>query len=161
MTGTRRFVTMAVAFTFAIVAVTGIVFQFFFKTRTLEHIHAWLGLAMTAAAAVHVLQNWRPMSAYLRDARVYALLVPIAVVVGYFAFEPAATNPGPSPRLVVAKLSSAHADDLARAFGKPIESVFAAMAADGLAPADAGETIAHLAERHHLAPDRVLGYFVR
>lgn len=35
----RRFVTSGVAFSFAVVGATGIIFQFFFKSHVLENIH--------------------------------------------------------------------------------------------------------------------------
>ena len=38
----RKYVTSAVGFTFLVVGITGVIFQFFFKNPVLTHIHGWL-----------------------------------------------------------------------------------------------------------------------
>ncbi len=79
----RRFVTSGVGLTFLVVGATGVLFQFFFKTRPLVQIHAWLGVAMVAAALIHILQNWRSLLSHLRDWRVYLLLIPTGLAIWY------------------------------------------------------------------------------
>lgn len=79
----RRFVTSGVGLTFLVVGATGVLFQFFFKTRPLVQIHAWLGVAMVAIALIHILQNWRSMLSHLRDWRIYSLIIPAGLAVWY------------------------------------------------------------------------------
>jgi len=79
----RRFVTSGVGLTFLVVGATGVLFQFFFKTRLLVQVHAWLGVAMVAVALIHILQNWRSMLGHLRDWRVYSLIIPAGLAVWY------------------------------------------------------------------------------
>lgn len=79
----RRFVTSGVGLTFIVVGATGVLFQFFFKTRPLVQIHAWLGVAMVAVALIHILQNWRSMLGHLCDWRVYSLVIPAGLAVWY------------------------------------------------------------------------------
>ncbi|MBN8711839.1 MAG: hypothetical protein BGO12_15735 [Verrucomicrobia bacterium 61-8] len=84
----RRFVTSGVGLTFLVVGATGVLFQFFFKTRLLVQIHTWLGLAMVAFALIHILQNWRSMLGHLRDWRVYSLLIPAGLAIWYISLQP-------------------------------------------------------------------------
>ncbi len=79
----RRFVTSGVGLTFLVVGATGVLFQFFFKTRPLVQIHAWLGVAMVAVALIHIVQNWRSMLGHLRDWRVYSLVIPAGLAIWY------------------------------------------------------------------------------
>jgi hypothetical protein len=157
----RQFFTSGVAFTFLVVGVTGIIFQFFFKTKLLEEIHGWLGVAMVSAAAVHIFQNWRPLKKHLQDKRVYALLVPVLLLVAYFTFGQPEKEQGVSPRAVVRKLVQANAADVARTLGKDVDTVYASMKADGLQVRSAGETVQDLARDNRKQPEAILNYFMK
>ena len=69
----RKFITLALGFAFLIVGVTGVFFKFFFKNHAMTEIHVWLGLAMVVAATLHISQNIRPISSYLKNPRVLTL----------------------------------------------------------------------------------------
>ncbi len=157
----RKFVTSSVGFTFVIVGITGVIFKFFFKNHVLEQIHGWLGLVMVAAAIVHIIQNWRPLLNHFRDRRVFGLLIPIILVVGFFAFGQKETSGEVNPREVIHKLSQASANDVAKAFGKNVNSVFAAMNGDGLHVGSTDETVQELAEQNQRPPKGILIYFVK
>jgi hypothetical protein len=154
----RKFVTSSVAVTFVVVGMTGVIFKLFFKNHALEEIHGWLGLAMVAAAIFHVIQNWGSLRRHLRDRRVYALLVPVALVCALFAgqSEPAR---GINPRRVIHKLTEASVQGVAKALGKDPNQAFAAMKGDGLQAGSAAETIQQLADENHQPPERILSYF--
>jgi hypothetical protein len=157
----RQFFTSGVAFTFLVVGTTGVVFQFFFKTKLLEEIHGWLGVAMVVAAAVHIFQNWRPLKRHLQDRRVYALLIPVLMLVAFFTFGKNEKEQGVSPRAVVRKLSQAHAGDVAKTLGKDVDTVYASMKADGLQVRGSDETVQELARDNGRPPETILNYFMK
>lgn len=154
----RRLVTSSVGFSFVVVGVTGVIFKLFFKNHALEEIHGWLGLAMVAAALFHIVQNWRSLRRHLRDVRVYALLVPIAVVCLVFA-RPNEPARGVNPRRVMRALTQANANDVARTFHKDISRVLASMKADGMGDGSADDTIEQLAQKNQQPPEKILSYF--
>ncbi len=157
----RKFVTSGVGFTFLVVGVTGVIFQFFFKNRVLEHIHGWLGTAMVVMAALHILQNWRSMRNHLRNWRVFLLLIPIIATAAFFTFGQREPRREMSPREVIGKLSRAKATDLAKVFGKDVNSVFAKMKKDGLQAEDTGRSVQDLAGDNHKTTEGILNYFVK
>ena len=161
MKNNRRFITMGLAFTFAVVAVTGIILRFFFKNHMVEETHVWIGLAMTAVGIVHTAQNWTCVKNYLHDPRVYVLLLPILLVMALFAFSPKEADNGMNPRLVVRKLAQAPAPDVARVFGKDIQSVLTSMKGDGLQVGTPNQTIDELAQLNQKRPEQLLLYFSR
>lgn len=156
----RQFFTSGVAFTFMVVGVTGIIFQFFFKTKLLEEIHGWLGVAMVSVAAVHIFQNWRPLKKHLQDKRVYLLLIPVLLLVAYFTLGQQGREQGVSPRAVVRKLTQASAADVARTLGKDVNAVYGAMQADGLQVRNRAATVQELARENRKPPEAVLKYFI-
>ena len=164
MTGTRKFVTTGVGFTFVVVGSTGILFQFFFKNPTLLSIHGWIGTAMVAAAAVHIFQNWKPLRKHLQDRRVFALLVPIVLTItgiAFASFGEHRDDRGGNPREMMHKLSQASARDLAKVFGKDVETVIDSMNGDGVHVTSPDQTLMQVAEQNKMPPDNLLNYFVR
>ncbi len=157
----RKFVTTSVGFSFLVVAVTGIIFKFFFKTRPLEDIHGWLGVAMVAAALMHIIQNWKPLQNHLRDWRVFLLLVPICSVMIFFFRTQQEVKSKLNPKQVVRKLGNASSADLAKVFGKDPDAVIALMKKDGLQVDSSEETAKDLAEKNKTSPDNILSYFVK
>jgi hypothetical protein len=157
----RKFFTTGVGFTFLVVGTTGVIFKFFFKPHVLEEIHGWLGLAMVAAALVHIAQNWSSLLGHFRDRRVFAILIPIALTIGFFAATAKEGGRGPNPREAMRKISRANATDVARVFGKDVEGVMAAMRAGGLLAGTAQESIESIARENGKSPDEVLAYFVK
>lgn len=187
----RGLVTSGTGFTFLVVGVTGVIFQFWFKTRPLLAIHAWLGVAMFVVAVVHIFQNWRSFLRHLRDWRVYAVLVPLLGGLAYYSlhthgegrrgFAGRGGFQGPEGRregdrggwrngnngggnnasALAAKLATAHADGLASAFGKDADTVLASMKKDGLKVDGGAETVQDLARQNRKSPEEVLMYFVR
>jgi hypothetical protein len=164
MSGTRKFVTTGVGFTFVVVGTTGILFQFFFKNQTLTSIHGWIGTALVAAGMVHVAQNWKPLRKHLQDRRVFLLLIPIFLLIATVSFasfgEDRHHREG-NPREVMQKLSQASVRDLAKVFGKDVNSVLALMAGDRLRVGTPDQTLSQLAQNNQKPPEALIGYFVR
>jgi len=162
LTTYRKYFTAAVALTFVVVGGTGILFQFFFKTHTLEDIHGWLGVAMVAAAIVHIIQNWKSLANHFRNWRVAALAIPVILLIVFFSMEGQEGSGGAmSPGKVFQKLSQASARDVAKVFGKDPDSVLADITRDGLQAGTPDETVMQLAQRNHQAPNRILVYFTK
>ena len=160
----RKFVTSGVGFTFLVVGVTGVIFQFFFKNHVLEQIHGWLGVALVLAAAVHIAQNWPSMRNHLRNWRVYGLLVPIVLVVAFFSVghrDNGANGGGINPRVLMQKLSHGRVSDVAKAFGQDVDTVLASMQSDGLRVGGSGETLQDLAHQNQKSPEAILAYFAK
>lgn len=157
----RQFFTSGVAFTFLVVGVTGVIFQFFFKTKLLEEIHGWLGVAMVSAAAVHIFQNWRPLKRHLQDRRVYLLLVPVFMLVAFFTFGGNDKEQGVSPKAVVRRMVQADTADVAKVLGKDLDKVVASMKADGLLVRSTGATVQDLARENRKPPEAILNYFMK
>jgi Na+/melibiose symporter-like transporter len=57
----RLCVSPAVAFTFAVVSVTGVLMLF--DIDRVEDLHKWMGLACAFAGAIHLAVNWRTLVA--------------------------------------------------------------------------------------------------
>lgn len=164
----RKFITTSVGFTFLVVGATGVIFQFFFKTPVLEHIHGWLGVAMVAAALLHILQNWKPLQNHLRDGRVFLLLIPIVAVIALLTFGIGQKEKGGrgaggkvSPRDLIGKLAQAHASDVAKVFGKDVTAVLSKMKGDGLQADSPEATVQELAQGNRQSPEGILVYFVK
>ena len=157
----RKFVTSGVGFTFVVVGVTGVVFKFFFKNHPLEEVHGWIGLAMVAAAVLHIGQNWGSLRSHLRDWRVYLLLVPIVLVFVLVAVGQREEGGRGNPRAVIQKLAQGRVNDVARAFGKDANAVMATMRGDGLQVGGGDQTVAELARQNQQPPDGILTYFAR
>lgn len=158
MRGFRKFVTSGVGFSFVAVGLTGVFFKFFFKTHSLVEIHAWLGLAMVAAAGIHIFQNWSSLRNHFRDRRVFALLIPVASVILLIVLSP--QEPRVSPGEVMDKLTQARMDQIAGIFGKDVSTVVTAMKSDGLQTGTSDETLRELAHRNRKPSGALLRYFV-
>ena len=116
---------------------------------------------MVSAAAVHIFQNWRPLKKHLQDKRVYALLIPVFLLIAYFTFTQQAKEQGVSPRAVVRKLAQANAGDVARILGRDADTVYASIKADGLQVRSAGATVQQLALDNQKPAEVILKYFVK
>lgn len=164
----RKFVTTGVGFTFVVVGSTGVIFQFFFKSHFLEKLHGWLGVAMVAVAIIHIIQNWVPLRNHFRDRRVFGLLIPIGLLILLFGFgsngkggREREGGRGMNPREVFFKLSQAKVNDVAKVFGKDLDSVLASMKNDGLHVQGSGETLQAVAQANQRPPEAILVYFVK
>jgi hypothetical protein len=157
----RKFITTTVAFIFVVVGATGVTFKLFFRDHALEEIHGWLGLALVTIAIFHIAQNWTHLRGYLRDRRVFAILIPIALVIALVTFGGNEAGGGVEPRQFIHKLSQGSATDVAKAFGKDVNVVFASMRNDGLQVDNQQETVQQLARENQKSPDRILAYFAR
>ena len=161
----RKFITSSVGFTFLVVGVTGVIFQFFFKNPVLEHIHGWLGVALVVAAGLHILQNSKSLQSHLQDRRVFLLLIPIvaamAIAILSTKAKSGARGPGLNPREVIGKLFQAQANDLARTFGKDSNAVMENMKKDGLQVENMANTVQEIAQVNHKSPENILPYFVK
>ncbi len=164
----RKYITSTVGFTFLVVGVTGVIFQFFFKNPVLEHIHGWLGVAMVVAASLHMLQNWQPLQKYMRDGRVRLLIIPVVAVIALAAFGPFAFGSQKSrregnfnPREVLGKLAQANATDVAKVFGKDVNAIFGQMQSDGLQTTSPTQSIQELARQNHRSPEGIFPYFLK
>jgi hypothetical protein len=60
----RSWVSPAVAFTFAVVSVTGLLMLF--DIGDADDLHAWIGPAFVIAGAMHLAINWRALVVYFR-----------------------------------------------------------------------------------------------
>ena len=160
----RSYITVGVGFCFLVVAITGVTFEFFFKTKFLENIHGLVGVGMAAFALFHIVQNGRPLLVHFRNWRVYLLLVPIFAAIG-FSQRAISTKQRAgddlNPGMVLGKLTSARAETVAQVFGKDFTTVAKQLEKDGLHVPDAGATIQQIAESNHTGPRRILGYFLR
>lgn len=155
----RKFVTSGLGFCFAVVGSSGLFFQLFYKPHTLEEIHTWVGITMVALALLHIYQNGKPLKTYLKQPRVYLMLLPVLLISGFFVLRPEPQR-GANPRQVVSKLSAASIADLSRVFGRDPAAMVAAMKADGIALASEKESLKSVAQANHKPPEALLEYFV-
>ena len=91
----------------------------------------------------------------------YALLLPILLLVAFFTFGQSQKEQGVSPKATVRKLSQAHAADVARTLGRDVDMVYASMKADGLRVRDSGVTVQELASDNRKPPEAILNYFMK
>jgi hypothetical protein len=66
-----------------------------------------------------------------------------------------------NPRQVVRRLSKSSVADLAKVFGKDLDTVFISMKRSGLQVECGNETVKELAEKNKTSPDSLLTYFVQ
>jgi len=158
----RQYVTTGVGFSFLVVGATGIVFQFFFKTKPLENIHGWLGVGLCALAIGHIFQNRKSLFKHLRQPRVFLLLIPVLGIIGFFmANAPKPAQRGINVRQIVGKLVEAPVQDVAKLMGADLNETMASMQKDGLTTTSGSESIRALADRNKRPPDQVLAYFFK
>jgi hypothetical protein len=69
--------TPAAAASFVVVAATGVLMFLHVSQSQVENLHEWAGLAMVAAAGLHIARNWKALLGYRR--RGIALQVSLAV----------------------------------------------------------------------------------
>jgi hypothetical protein len=95
-----------------------------------------------------------------KDWRVFALLLPIALVMAFFAFGQKQGSREVHPREVMGKLSQANMDGFAKSLSKDVNSVFAFMIMDGLQVGDDNKTVQELDRKNQTSPANILIYFV-
>jgi hypothetical protein len=91
-----------VAVAFAVIGVTGVLLFFHVKNGPVMVLHEWFGWAFVLGGAVHLLLNFRPLLAYLRQrAGVTSLACALVLVAALFAaglHQPAHGHHGPAGR---------------------------------------------------------------
>jgi Na+/melibiose symporter-like transporter len=65
----RLCVSPVVAFTFAVVSITGILMMF--DINHVEDLHQWMGLAFALAGAMHLAVHWRALVANFHSRRIF------------------------------------------------------------------------------------------
>ena len=140
---------------------SGVFFKLFFKTALLVEIHGWMGMAMFAAAVVHIAQNWVSIKSYLRDWRVLTLILPILVAVCYFVFWQKETDRGVKPRQLLVRLANGSMENVAKALGKNPDAMVQLMRQEGIKVDGFKETINETAKQNQMIPEKVFGYFFR
>jgi hypothetical protein len=66
----RSFVSPAVAFTFTVVSVTGILMLF--DIGDVDDLHMWMGVSFAIAGTMHLAINWRALVVHFRGRRILA-----------------------------------------------------------------------------------------
>lgn len=85
----RRAVTLLTALTFLVLAVTGVIAFIQPFSIGIIGLHALMGFLFIALAALHVLNNRRPLSSYLRSKALWVALSLTAMLTVLFLWQPA------------------------------------------------------------------------
>lgn len=95
----RKFVSMGLFLTLAVLVITAIVIQIFealeveFFIQIFTVVHIFNGLAFTVLSVLHILMNWQPMINYIKNKEsaisreaVYALLLAMTAILAGVLF---------------------------------------------------------------------------
>ncbi len=85
----RRTVSLLTALTFLVLSVTGVVAFIQPFSIGIIGLHALMGFVFVALIALHIFNNSRPLSSYLRSKMLWASLLIVIVLSGLFWWQPA------------------------------------------------------------------------
>lgn len=131
----KSYATPLVVALFFAIAVTGLMMFFDLAAHDVNDVHEWIGLAFVAAAALHVIWNWRGLTIRFRQRQAVVVILGIVVVaagfVGYAQFKPEEARGG--ARAVVMTVARAPIATMAPALGLTGDEVVARLKARGIA----------------------------
>lgn len=159
----RKWISLVLMCCFLTVSITGIIFEFFFKTHSLEEVHVFAGLLMVAVGVWHLINNWAPFRNYLKSIRtvfVIALIFISAVLVIGRGEGEKERQRGINPRMVMNKVSQARLQTAAELFNKVPEQVVGQMKANNLQVDSADLSLIEIARVNHISANELMHYFV-
>lgn len=76
----REYISPLMVFSFLVVAVTGTLMLLHVRSRSLGHLHEWMGLFFVVVGIIHVLLNWSVLKAYLKQTPMQISLVVVLLL---------------------------------------------------------------------------------
>lgn len=132
MSTLRKYATPLTIGSFILMTVTGTLMFFHLDSGLNKLAHEWLGFAMIAAVALHVVLNWRAFSLYFKRPLAMGLMGVFVVVLG-LSFLPLAGQQQGRPDLVAVRLVvSAPLSEVAPLMDASVETLIARLAETGI-----------------------------
>lgn len=145
MSTLRKYATPLTIGSFALMAVTGVLMFFHLDTGLNKVAHEWLGWAMVAAVALHVILNWRAFTLYFKRPLAMGLIGVFVLALGLSFLPLADQQKGGRPEFGVAQMVvNAPVSSLAPLLGMDTDGVIAKLAAQGVS-ATPDQTLSDLA----------------
>lgn len=150
----RQWATPLTIGSFVVMAVTGILMFFHLDTGLNKAAHEWLGWAMVAAVAAHLVVNSRAFTMYLRKPLGRAVVGAFAAVL-VLSFLPLGGESMDGRRLMLQAADNARIETLAEMSGAPLESVLNSLSEGGFA-VQPDQTLADAAGGDRDSQNRIL-----
>lgn len=145
MSSLRQYATPLTIGSFVMMSVTGGLMFFHWDTGLNKVAHEWLGWAMVAAVALHVVLNWRAFTLYFKRPLAMGLMGVFVVALGLSFVIPAPQKGGGRPEFGVAQMVvNAPVSTLAPMLGTDVDGVIAKLAAQDV-QATPDQSLAELA----------------
>lgn len=139
----RRYATPLSVVAFAVIGITGLMMFFGVRSRQLNHLHEWFGLAFVLIGLLHVFRNAKSFGIMFRQKRSKVVIAVTGIISAVFlagAIQ-ASMTAGPNPRrvqaMVTQRLADAPLDKLAPALGLSDEAAIARLQGVGIQAAPA------------------------
>lgn len=153
----RIWATPLVIGAFLISAVTGILMFFHIDIGLVHPAHEWLGWAMVAGVALHLMVNWRGFTRYFTQGAGRAVIALFAALtIGAMLPIGGGDSPKASGGAVIRALHASSVDTVARVAKRSPQEVLDAMRASGLKADSTDQTIEALARANDKEPMEVL-----
>ena len=137
-----KYATALTTALFAVIAFSGVALFFHFKVPLVKSMHEWLGLALVAAAALHIWRNWGAMKGYFSRQTIYAPMALVLLIGGGFMAS-AASSPrsGDPSRQIVAAVASAPLAQVAPLFQQDADKVVSQLREKGFTVASTQQSL--------------------
>lgn len=152
-----RYATASTIALFLVVGVTGGLMFFHVAPGPLKLMHEWLSLVFVVAAAVHVVRNWKGFVKVLKARATLLVFGATLLVGGMFFLAPRGEGKGNPMRELATTAQRAPLSALAPVLGVTSEELLGRLRAQGIQIDDARLSVADVAARQGMDPQRVLG----
>ncbi len=159
----KKWVTLPLALSFLIVAVTGIILEFAFKSHELIAIHVWIGFVMVALSLCHLLKNQSSFYTYLKDRKItfgFLLIFSFILMAFYYPSQNSEQKVRISPKAMTRVLTNAKIETLTSMVDSSSEEMISRLQSKGLSVHSKDETVKEIAFNNKVEAEVVLGYLL-
>lgn len=159
----RNWISVFLAFSFLITALTGLVMEFVFKNHTIEELHVWAALLMVTVALLHIVINRMPFYNYLKNVKFSAIItIAMASFLLLFAFsvERGEGKKGMNPRFMAKAVTQASINSVAAIFHQSADEVIGKMRSQNMIVDSKDQILADVAKINKVREDDVLRFFI-
>lgn len=141
-----------------IVLGTGAFMEFAFKNKTIEEIHAQVGIVLMIATILHLIVNWAPLKNHFKKKNLYLLAIIPLILIGV-QLTSAPDQKGMSPGLLFKKLENAKISTVSDLFQKDVESIKMKLEKEGIKIESNEQSISDIANKNQSNPRKILEVF--
>lgn len=163
MNFTKKWVTLPLALSFLIVAVTGILLEFAFKSRELIAIHVWIGFVMVALSLCHLFKNQSAFCTYFKDKKIalgFLMLFSFILMAFYYPSQNSEQKVRIHPKTMTRVLTNAKIEALSSMINSSSEEMISSLESKGLRVNSKDETVKEIASSNQVEVEVVLGHLL-